>query len=1621
MADQIVFSQSPLAPLPSFEAFCSQSEGWGPFSPDRYDLTPCFEYSTLYGGVSMVTTMILVARYYYLTTYGVPHCFGRTAWIYWPTQISIALTAALMVTQAGSFLFEATVIKGDNNYHDVPLVAVLGCLGMGLAWIAALAVNRLEHRFEIRSSTIVFLFYLTSIAATSVILHTHYDLQHTTTATTTTIIQLLPLILAFLVQLVGFTVEAWPRGSTRVQQLSGAPEYDKANIFSRLVMYFFQPVVSIGIRRTLTADDTANLLSAGSRTQPGYQRLSARWDAALQKRARNPRNRRPPSLFWTVMRTQLVALLPIILCRIVIALLSYALPVLLSLLLDYLQDYETKPQSYGIFLACSMFMVALFVALLYTYNRYLMFLVNVEVKAALISMIYRKSLRLSPGSRMKSTTGEITNHMAVDAEQWNEGMVFLSSWVSIPLETGIALFLLYRFLGWSMIAGFLGMILLLPLQGLQARLFESMQARKLAAMDQRIRLTTEVLAGIKIVKIYGWESAFLQRILSTRNQELAALKMIGVLQALMSIIFISSSLIISLITFGVFVLWGGPNFTPGTLTPQVVFVSMTLFAMLRNPIASLSDATTSTISLIVGTRRVQEFLLREEIREEDVIRFKNVPMNPQDAVILIRDASFTWSDPVSPSLTETTVENEERQPLISYEDEPATLETHATLESIDLSIRNGSLTAIVGRVGQGKSSLLSAIIGEMYKLQGRIQVSGRIAYVPQQSWIMNATLRDNILFGNEYDQERYQHILFACGLEPDLAILPAGDMTEIGERGINLSGGQKQRVSLARAAYDNADIYLLDDPLSAVDAHVDRHLWDHLLGPTGLLRNKARVLVTHGIHHLREVDWLVMLKDGLIVEQGTYQELMKDKKMFYQLIKEYATARRPSLSGRRKSSATVLPPQESSSVSGELNPDNGSSNIDINNTLLVPDVHESDSMSFTLSEATDISDQEADETATPNSERATPITIVKDDTKKDTKAELIAAEKMKEGQVDTNIFLVYMKALRYRNAVVMGILFILAQICFVGTSLWLKYWIKRTQESQDLISNASSDNDTRTGEPPSVGLFLGVYALLTFLYVLLYVIVSYLTFAQARIRASELLHRNFLTKIMRLPMSFFDTTPLGRVLNRFSSDFSSIDDRLPNKLFDVTYFLVTVAGTFMMIIYTAPQFLMVLPVLVATYYGIQVCFLRISQVVTRMYSVSKSPVYQHFNESLNGVSTIRAMAVQVRFIEANGERMDRMANSFMGSMTAKRWVEVQLRLLSTFVLLFAALFAVLGRERLDPSLVGLTISFAMSITEEITSLVRIACDFQNHLVAVERVIEYTDLETEAPEHTNVVLPPNWPSQGHIRFRNYSTRYREGLDLVLKNISLEILPAQKIGIVGRTGAGKSSLTLALFRIIEAASSSCPVAQNSVAVDMREGPNEREEEEEEEEEDGGSIEIDGINISTIGLEDLRKHLAIIPQDPTLFAGTIRENLDPFYSLPDNLLWESLSRSHLKPLISSLPGQLSFVVSQNGENFSVGQRSLICLARALLRKSRVLILDEATAAVDVETDELIQRTIREEFRDRTVLTIAHRIKTVMDSDKILVLEKGRVEEFEKPEVLLTRKGESLFYRLAEQAGEI
>ncbi|KAF9319235.1 hypothetical protein BG003_009564 [Podila horticola] len=656
---------------------------------------------------------------------------------------------------------------------------------------------------------------------------------------------------------------------------------------------------------------------------------------------------------------------------------------------------------------------------------------------------------------------------------------------------------------------------------------------------------------------------------------------------------------------------------------------------------------------------------------------------------------------------------------------------------------------------------------------------------------------------------------------------------------------------------------------------------------------------------------------------------------------------------------------------------------------------------------TKVGESDSEDDSARNTIVATEETAKKDaDDKDDANGELVSDEKMVDGKVGWKILMVYARAVSLPKALLCIVTYVFWQAAQINTNLWLRKWINDTEESE------------RTGNAHhSISYYLLGYGGIVLLFMAFDVQVNYVSEVVCGIQGSKVLFNQLLTRIFRLPMSFFDTTPMGRIVNRFSSDIDLIDERLPEEFNNMFAFIGIIGGALFMIAYSTPAFLIAVPFLCIVFYFIQDYFIKCSASLKRMYSVSKSPLYQHFSESLAGVSTIRVMrGLQAQFLAQNQSRSDVVANRHYVYNLANRWLQVRIEFLSSLIVFLTAALSVLKAGEMDPTLVAVALSYSITMQGYINYLIRTVNEVQNMLVSVERVQEYSEKPMEAPAVTGVSLPESWPQQGRVVFKSYSARYREGLDLVIKDVSFEVKPAEKVGIVGRTGAGKSSLTLALFRIIEAADSYWAIASDpsmegkQVDYEMFRSGNG----------DGGSIEIDGVDISTLGLRDLRRHLAIIPQDPTLFAGTVRENLDPFNDVSDTDLWEALERAHLKSYISSLAGGLSYEVAQNGENFSVGQRSLICLARALLRKTKVLILDEATAAVDVETDGLIQKTIREEFKDRTILTIAHRIKTVMDSDKILVLEKGQVEEFESPSRLV-KKPDSLFYSLAQQAGEI
>ncbi|KAF9352349.1 Multidrug resistance-associated protein 1 [Mortierella sp. AD094] len=1524
-------------------------------------------YFTLLGAPALFASVAFIHRIRWLKRHKQPHTYGRTAFIYWPSQLLLALACLVLLF----LIVSQWVNASDKSYGLAP-----GAIAMLITCSIAIILNKNEHLYEIRSSDYLLLYYLCTIFTCSISIYIlQGEAEPSDLSLAVAEISSLRLLSTFTITIIlAFLFEAIPRTNTRVQQESREKEYlsdyDQANLFSRITYHYIQRIVSLGATRSLNGEDLKNTAPGYLKTRVNFKRISASWESSVAQ-SRASHGRRSPSLILTVLSTYRIKIATMLVVRLIALGLIYLAPMLLSRLLRFIDEYgstskgggRNPPQlKEGFLITTGILVCNVLSSLLFAFSMAGNMDVGISAYVAIEAMIYRKSMTLSPQARQKSTLGEITNHMSVDAEKWLSSAYYLPHIITSPIELVLGIYMLYSLLGWSLIAGLTVFAIIMSIHAKMARSMNGYQDEMLRFMDLRLRLVTEILSNIKTVKLYGWEDAFRKKIDAFRTKELSHLKPLATIRSISKIGYSSISLVMALATFAIYSTIGGPNMAPGKMTPQIVFVSISLFSMLNEPLGMASYVISQTIALRIANLRIQTFLLQEELDTTIVQRYSRQPprsssnkgRKDQNLSIDIENGTFAWETEVDLATTDTTdsadYANDVRQPLLSGSSTAVHTPARPVLNNINLQIPEGHLTAVVGRIGQGKTSLLSAIMGEMYKKQGTVKIYGDLAYVPQQAWIINATIRDNIVFGRPFDQQLYDRIIYASGLRPDFEMLPAGDHTEIGERGINLSGGQKQRVSLARAAYQDADVYLLDDPLSAVDAHVDQHLWSNLIGPNGLLKNKTRVLVTHGIHHLEHVDQIVVFKDGMISETGEYRQLINARGAFHQLIKDYLV--------------TTTSKHKNDSSKGENDPDEDSQRK----------IHV-----------------------------AEEATVTKDDggDNRHGIGELVTEEKMEDGRVGWDVAATYARAVSYRKTFICVVLFILGQGSHISTNFWLRYWI--------------NDAGHQEREVQALSYYLAIYGLLIVVYTTFDVAINYFCEVTCGMQGSIALHERLLTRVLRLPMSFFDTTPMGRIVNRFSSDINSVDTILPEEINRLFTFLTFVGGTLALIAYSTPAFLLAIPFLGIAVYIIQDYYIKSAGSLTRLFSISKSPLFQHFSESLAGVSTIRATkGLREQFILQNEVLADTVVDRMNMVFILGRWLQVRLEIVGAVAVFLFTSLAVVNVDRLDSSLIGLTLTYGLGIITLTNYLVRTVSEVQNLLVSVERIQEYSERPMEAPAVTGVRLPQNWPQQGLVVFKHYSARYRVGLDLAVKDVSFTVEPGQKIGIVGRSGAGKSSLTLALFRIIEAADSYWALASDPSSSDSPIEPAIYSSGA------GGLIEIDGIDISTLGLRDLRQHLAIIPQDPTLFAGTVRDNLDPLNELSDSDIWEALERAHLKAYISSLAGGLSFEVAQNGGNFSVGQRSLICLARAMLRKTKVLILDEATAAVDVETDDLIQKTIRKEFQDRTILTIAHRIKTVMDSDQILVLENGRVQEFEAPSKLLDRRT-SLFYSLARQAGEI
>ncbi|KAG8760180.1 hypothetical protein FRC11_000794 [Ceratobasidium sp. 423] len=1212
--------------------------------------------------------------------------------------------------------------------------------------------------------------------------------------------------------------------------------------------------------------------------------------------------------------------------------LAFTGPQFLRLLLVFIAQYQAKDKQKqsalpGWAIAAAMFVASIGQTTLLQQYFQNSVVTGMRVRAGLVTAIYKKAL--AQASDSQGSRGDVVNLMSVDATRLQDLCVGGSFALSAPLQIVIAFVSLYNLLGWPAFVGVVIMIISLPLNTHIARILKNMQRVQMRNRDKRTRLMSELLNNIKSIKLHAWEDTFIRRILTLRNdQELKMLRKLGITNAANTTLWTGVPL---LVAFGSFATAAYTSSRP--LTADIIFPCISLFNLLQTPLGQVANLTSRIVESTVAVSRIRQFLLSEEL-QSDARDVDEAEVLEGVTVLEIREGDFQWS----------------RKAL------------QPTLEHVDMTVRQGELVGILGSVGSGKSSLLSAIVGEMIRVEGSVRIRGKIAYAPQNAWIMNATIRENILFSHRYHEEFYNTVvdgdypaspsprllvtcLFsACALRPDLAQFSDGDLTVVGEKGITLSGGQRARISLARAVYARADLYLLDDPLAAVDAHVARHIFDKVIGPHGLLANKARLHVTNSVAYLDQHDSIMMIRRGIILEAGTFGDIIKDpSRELTKLITSY------KVNGSEGASRIQ---------SGTATPDHTMASSDA--TLALPE-------SSTLRHAKEISIP---------SERRPSVLLPRESARSQavTKTEP-QAEHREQGRVKIEVYHRYFQAASLAGVIVYVVCMVAQQGCGILSNVALRAWGNRNQEAT---------------ENTSVGYYLFLYGMLGLASSLFSFFASVLLWVYCAVKGARNLHDAMLFAVVRSPLSFFEQTPLGRIMNLFSRDQYVVDEALARVFNNVLRTLLIILGVIIVVGGTFPLFLITLIPLGYIYRFIMIYYLATSRELKRLDAVTKSPIFALFQESLGGLSTIRAFGQQHIFVAHIEAKLDRNQMIYLPAVSTNRWVGVRIELLGSVVVVSAALLslAALITTGVDAGLVGLVLSYSLSTTQSLNFFIRSASELEQNLVSVERVLNYINLKSEAPlEIPDVSLPENWPQRGEIEFQSYSMRYRPELPLVLKDVNMKLCANEKIGVVGRTGAGKSSLFLGLLRILEPAS--------------------------------GTIRIDEVDITQIGLRDLRQAISIVPQEPQLFEGTIRENIDPASEYDDGRIWNALEQVHLKDVVNALPSALDAAVKEGGLSLSSGQRQLICFARALLRNAKILILDEATSAIDLETDKAIQEIVRgPAFKGITTLTIAHRLNTVIESDRILVLEDGRVAELDTPLALLQNTS-SLFYALALEAG--
>ncbi|CAK4076908.1 unnamed protein product [Aphanomyces euteiches] len=1269
---------------------------------------------------------------------------------------------------------------------------------------------------------------------------------------------------------------------------------DQAGLVSKILYNWASPLLSLGNQRQLNPEDIWPL-----QLENQCKVVSAAFEPTFQ---------RTRSLLRTILTTYGWRFVIIGVLQVISVACTLYGPVVLKQILSALEG-DTPFLLKGVLqLIGTLFLANVAQAFISAHSTFQNQLITVKLTSALQHLLFHKSLALDAKCRREKTAGEISNMFSADIQWILNFSIFANQVWLIPIQVAITLFMLYDVIGWATFVGAGVIVLMLTINNFvvvaQRRNFMALRG----CQDKRMKSVNEVFGAMQIIKLNAWEEKFADKIAAERQVELDTLWRIFSLSSCVTLCLYAAPVLVAIASFATYTL-----VMDQTLTATRMFTALSLFNLLKIPLIQMPQIIANMMQALVALRRIMQFL---DLEEKDLTTVWTPRTAPADALerytpdkidISIENASFGW-----------------------------TAESKPLFRDLNLTVKRGEFVIVHGSVGEGKSSLCAAILGEMEKQSGSIFVGGQVAYFSQQAWIQNLTIRENILFGKPYDRVKYNKVIEACALTKDLTLFAAGDRTEIGQKGVNLSGGQKARISLARACYSDADIFILDSPLSAVDAIVQNEIFTKCF--LGLLRHKTIVLVTHCPEIIESdcIDRRIEITAGNLVE--TIVESKKHDS--------------PALVDPLRVVVGFRDDDES-----PLNDHPPTWDMLLTPSVATPFPAHFDAMPFTpYDEATSHGGLTFDEVADSG--------------------RLVMEEERSRGRVDGRVFKSYLDAIGGWPRFAFWV-FVLAlwQGMSVASDLWLSSW------------STTVDKVTRDEFHNQAGFYLGVYAALAIGSVLM-TMVRTLSIYASSVAASRRLFANMTAALLRAPMRFFDANPIGRILNRYSNDVGTVDSQIPYHVsgsLAVVFMALFSFGTTIWVLQWVG--LLLLP-LIYLYFVMGQFYVEPAREMERVNKTTKSPLLNLISESIEGALVIRAFGPKQvrRFQRMHYRNVDHNNEASFATQVISQWFAMRIQLLSATLLLLISTSLIYMRQYLNPGLIGLVLNYSFTVLPSFQRLVSTWGQVETAMVGPERLAEYANIEPEAPRVISGAVAKSWPTTGEVEFDKMSFRYKENDQLVLRDVNVHIQSGEKIGIVGRTGAGKSSLTMALFRI------------NELAV--------------------GSIKIDGVDISKIGVKTLRSAIAIIPQAPVLFNGTLRNYLDPFGEFTDDELWSCLRKVVLADRIASVEGNLDSPVEENGENFSVGERQMLCMARALLRQARIVVMDEATAAIDHETDQNLQRVIRTEFASSTVLTIAHRLDTVLDCDRILVFDQGRLVQCDSPKSLI-EQGTGIFFELCSEGG--